>query len=112
VKGLSLLPGKIVAFPQKEGVKIPHMGWNSLEVRKDARLFRGIEENPYVYFVHSFYLEAQNPSDVAATTEYITHVHASVERGNLFACQFHPEKSGETGLQILKNFCAIGKETV
>jgi glutamine amidotransferase len=112
VKGLSLFPGKIVAFPQKEGFKIPHMGWNSLEVRKDARLFRGIEENPYVYFVHSFYLEAQNPSDVAATTEYITHVHASVERGNLFACQFHPEKSGETGLQILKNFCAIGKETV
>lgn len=107
VKGLSLLPGKVVAFPQKEGYKIPHMGWNSLEVWEGARLFQGIEKNPYVYFVHSYYLEAENESDVAATTEYITQVHASVERGNLFACQFHPEKSGETGLQILKNFCAL-----
>lgn len=109
VEGLSILPGKIVAFPPKEGCKIPHMGWNSLEVREGARLFRGIEQNPYVYFVHSFYLEAEEESDVAATTEYITHVHASVERGNLFACQFHPEKSGEIGLQILKNFCELEK---
>jgi len=107
VKGLSLLPGKIVAFPEKEGYKIPHMGWNSLVVKQGAKLFQGVEENPYVYFVHSFYLEAEEKSDVMATTEYITQVHASVEHGNLFACQFHPEKSGETGLKMLKNFCAL-----
>ncbi len=107
VQGLSLLPGKIVAFPEKEGYKIPHMGWNSLVVKQGARLFQGVEENPYVYFVHSFYLEAEEKSDVMATTEYITQVHASVEHGNLFACQFHPEKSGETGLKMLKNFCAL-----
>lgn len=107
VQGLSLLPGKIVAFPEKAGYKIPHMGWNSLEVKRDARLFQGVEENPYVYFVHSFYLEAEEKSDVTATTEYITQVHASIEHENLFACQFHPEKSGETGLKMLKNFCAL-----
>ncbi|MCI8563099.1 MAG: imidazole glycerol phosphate synthase subunit HisH [Lachnospiraceae bacterium] len=107
IAGLSLLPGKIVAFPKKEGYKIPHMGWNSLSIHKDARLFRGVEKEPYVYFVHSYYLEAMEQSDVAATTEYITKVHASVEHGNLFGCQFHPEKSGETGLQILKNFCEV-----
>jgi len=105
VQGLSLLPGKVVAFPKKEGHKIPHMGWNSLQIRPGARLFQGVGENPYVYFVHSFYLEAGNKEDVAATTQYITKVDASVERGNLFGCQFHPEKSGEIGLQILKNFC-------
>lgn len=107
VEGLGLLPGKIVAFPREEGYKIPHMGWNSLEIRNGAKLFRGISRQSYVYFVHSFYLEAAELSDVAATTEYITQVHASVERGNLFACQFHPEKSGEVGLQILKNFCEL-----
>jgi len=107
VEGLGILPGKIVAFPKEEGFKIPHMGWNSLQIRDGARLFQGISGQPYVYFVHSFYLEAAEISDVAATTEYITHVHASVEKGNLFACQFHPEKSGEVGLRILKNFCAV-----
>ena len=105
VEGLGILPGKIVAFPKKEGYKIPHMGWNSLEIKENATLFQGLEKNPYVYFVHSFYLEAENEFDVAATTEYITHVHASVEHKNIFACQFHPEKSGDVGLQILKNFC-------
>lgn len=107
VEGLGILPGKITEFPQKAGYKIPHMGWNSLQIRGGAKLFQGIPQNSYVYFVHSYYLEAAQVSDVAATTEYITHVHASVERGNIFACQFHPEKSGEVGLQILKNFCAI-----
>lgn len=107
VEGLGILPGKIVAFPKEDGFKIPHMGWNSLQICDGARLFQGISGQPYVYFVHSFYLEAAERSDVAATTEYIAHVHASVERGNLFACQFHPEKSGEVGLQILKNFCAV-----
>lgn len=107
VKGLGLLPGKIVGFPKKEGFKIPHMGWNSLQIKEGSTLFKGLPENPYVYFVHSYYLQAENPEDVAATTDYITEVHASVEHGNLFACQFHPEKSGDVGLTILKNFCSI-----
>ena len=109
VPGLGLLPGKIVAFPRKEGYKIPHMGWNSLEIVPGAALFRGIEKEPYVYFVHSYYLQAAELQDVAATTEYITEVHASVERGNIFGCQFHPEKSGDVGLEILKNFCRVEK---
>ena len=111
VKGLGLLPGKIVKFPEKEGFKIPHMGWNSIDVKEGSRLFKGVSNNSYVYFVHSYYLQAENENDVAATTEYITHVHASVEHDNIFACQFHPEKSSKWGLKILKNFAAIGKTT-
>lgn len=107
VEGLHLLPGKIVRFPEKEGYKIPHMGWNSLQIREGAKLYKGIPEESYVYFVHSYYLEAECKEDVAAATEYITHVDASVEHGNLFGCQFHPEKSGDVGLQILKNFCKL-----
>ena len=107
VSGLGLLPGKIVAFPETKGYKIPHMGWNSLAVKEGKRLFEGLPENPYVYFVHSYYLKASDENDVAAETEYITTIHASVEHENLFACQFHPEKSGDIGLQILKNFCNI-----
>ncbi len=107
VKGLGLLPGKIVKFPEKEGFKIPHMGWNSIDVKEGSRLFNGVSNNSYVYFVHSYYLQAENENDVAATTEYITHVHASVEHDNIFACQFHPEKSGDVGLRILKNFCEL-----
>ncbi len=107
VKGLGLLPGKILRIPEKEGFKIPHMGWNSLSIRPGARLFRGIPENSYVYFVHSYYLKAEDESIVAASAEYGVHIHASVEKGNLFACQFHPEKSSSTGLAILKNFIEI-----
>lgn len=107
VKGLGLLPGKIVKFLEKEGFKIPHMGWNSIDVKEGSRLFKGVSNNSYVYFVHSYYLQAENENDVAATTEYITHVHASVEHDNIFACQFHPEKSGDVGLWILKNFCEL-----
>ena len=107
VKGLGLLPGKIVKFPEKEGFKIPHMGWNSIDVKEGSRLLKGVSNNSYVYFVHSYYLQAENENDVAATTEYITHVHASVEHDNIFACQFHPEKSGDVGLRILKNFCEL-----
>ena len=107
VKGLGLLPGKIVKFPEKEGFKIPHMGWNSIDVKEGSRLFKGVSNNSYVYFVHSYYLQAENENDVATTTEYITHVHASVEHDNIFACQFHPEKSGDVGLRILKNFCEL-----
>ncbi len=104
VEGLGLLKGKIVRIPQKDGLKIPHMGWNSLNIKEDATLFKGISENAYVYFVHSYYLEAENADEVAATTEYATHIHASVEKDNIFACQFHPEKSSTVGLKILENF--------
>lgn len=107
VAGLGLLKGKIVRIPDCEGLKIPHIGWNSLALKGDGRLFRGIKEQSYVYFVHSYYLQAESESIVKATTEYSTHIHASVEKGNIFACQFHPEKSGEVGLNILKNFIAL-----
>ena len=92
VAGLGILKGKILKIPPKEGLKIPHMGWNSIDIKPEARLFKGIKNNSYVYFVHSYYLKAEDESIVAATTEYSTHIHASVESGNVFACQFHPEK--------------------
>ena len=104
VNGLGILPGEILEIPPAPGLKIQHMGWNSLEIRPGARLFKGIEGNPYVYFVHSYYLKAKRPEDVAARTWYSVDVDASVESGNVFACQFHPEKSSRTGLKILKNF--------
>lgn len=107
VEGIGLLDGEIVSIPPKEGYKIPHMGWNSIEIKEGAKLFRGIENQSYVYFVHSYYLKADHPEDVAATTDYIVPIHASVEHGNVFACQFHPEKSGDVGLQILRNFCDL-----
>ena len=107
VKGLSLLPGKILRIPDGEGMKIPHMGWNSLKIRPESRLFRNIPDGAYVYFVHSYYLKADCPEQVAASAEYVTHIHAAGESGNLFACQFHPEKSSDVGLQILKNFISL-----
>lgn len=107
VTGLGILPGEIVSIPPAEGLKIPHMGWNSLDITPGAKLFKGIEKNPYVYFVHSYYLKAKRREDVAATTWYSTTIDASVESGNVLACQFHPEKSGSTGLQILKNFTEL-----
>lgn len=107
VEGLGILPGKILRIPDCEGLKIPHMGWNSLEITEGARLFEGIENGSYVYFVHSYYLAAGDPAIVAATTEYSIHIHASVESGNVFACQFHPEKSSDVGLHILKNFAGL-----
>lgn len=107
VEGLGLLPGEIVRFPAQEGFKIPHMGWNSLKINPASRLLKGIPEEAYVYFVHSYYLKAEREEDVAATTDYIVNVHAAVERDNVFATQFHPEKSGDVGLRILKNFVAL-----
>ena len=107
VAGLGILPGKIVRIPDKEGLKIPHIGWNSLTFPNQGRLFQGIAEGAYVYFVHSYYLQADDPQIVKASTEYGTLIHASVERDNLFACQFHPEKSSETGLKILQNFWEV-----
>lgn len=107
VKGLGLLEGKIVKIPVKEGLKIPHMGWNSLHLQNQGRLFHGIKENSYVYFVHSYYLQAKDVKIVTATTEYGVDIHASVEKDNIFACQFHPEKSSDVGIQILKNFIEL-----
>lgn len=107
VEGLGLLPGKILKIPEAPGLKVPHMGWNSLKIRPDSRLFQGIPDSSYVYFVHSYYLKAGSEDIVAATTEYGTHIHAAVEKGNIFACQFHPEKSSQTGLKILENFIKL-----
>lgn len=107
VDGLGILKGEILRIPEQKGLKIPHMGWNSLELQNDGRLFRDIKENPYVYFVHSYYLKAADESIVKATTQYSTCIHASVEKDNVFACQFHPEKSSEVGLQILRNFAKL-----
>ena len=107
VPGLGLLQGEILRLPELPGLKVPHIGWNSLKYPNPGWLFRGIPEDSYVYFVHSYYLKAQDEGIVTATTEYGTLVHASVESGNLFACQFHPEKSSETGLTILENFLSI-----
>ena len=110
VKGLGILKGEILRIPAYEGLKIPHMGWNSLELKNSGHLFEGLPQNPYVYFVHSYYLKAEEEDIVKASTWYSTEIHASVEKDNVFACQFHPEKSSDTVLQILKNFAEIPKE--
>ena len=108
VKGLGLLKGKILRLPKESGLKIPHIGWNSLEVKNREGLFAGLPQEPYVYFVHSYYLRAEEDV-VTATAEYGATIHAAVRKGNLMACQFHPEKSGKTGLAILENFAAMVK---
>ncbi len=107
VKGLGLLKGSIIRIPEIQGLKVPQIGWNDLQFPKESRLFKGFSGGEYVYFVHSYYLQAEDKNDVAATTEYGVHIHAAVERGNVFACQFHPEKSADVGLRILKNFVEI-----
>lgn len=107
VEGLGILKGQILRIPDKAGLKIPHIGWNSLTLQHQGRLFEGLEEHPYVYFVHSYYLKAEEEQIVKAVTDYSTCIHASVEQGNIFACQFHPEKSSSTGLKILKNFAGL-----
>ncbi len=103
-KGLSLLGGHIYKIPEDTGLKVPHIGWNSLELSNDGRLFKGIDDNSFVYFVHSYYLRAADESIVKASCDYGVKIHASVEKDYIFACQFHPEKSGDIGLKILKNF--------
>ena len=107
IEGLSLMRGKIVRIPDAEGLKIPHIGWNSLTYPSKGRLFEGIEENSYVYFVHSYYLKAEEREVVKAATEYGTLIDASVEKGNVFGCQFHPEKSSDVGMKILRNFLEV-----
>ena len=107
VEGLGILEGEILRIPAAKGLKIPHMGWNSLHLSHGGRLFRGVEEQSYVYFVHSYYLKARDGDIVKASTEYGVEIHASVEKDNVFACQFHPEKSGGVGLRILGNFLEV-----
>ena len=108
VKGLGLLRGRVLRLPKESGLKIPHIGWNSLSVGKPGGLFAGVEGEPYVYFVHSYYLRAEEDV-VTATAEYGTTIHAAVQKGNLLACQFHPEKSGQVGLSLLENFKAMAE---
>lgn len=109
VEGLHILDGEIVRIPAKDGLKIPHIGWNSLHLQHQGRLFAGITEGAFVYFVHSYYLKARDDEIVKASTEYGVSIHASVEQENVFACQFHPEKSSSAGLQILRNFAGTGE---
>ena len=107
IPGLGILKGEICRIPDGEGLKIPHMGWNNLCLQNEGRLFAGMQQDSYVYFVHSYYLKAEEESIVKATCDYGVHIHASVEKDNIFACQFHPEKSSDVGLQILKNFVEL-----
>lgn len=109
VEGLKLLEGKIVRIPSDGGLKVPHIGWNNLHFPRPSRIFEGLSEDSYVYFVHSYYLQAEEEEIVKAVTEYGTVIHAGVEKGNLFACQFHPEKSSKVGMQILRNFIKVTK---
>ncbi|MCQ2513639.1 MAG: imidazole glycerol phosphate synthase subunit HisH [Ruminococcus sp.] len=109
-EGLGIFNGTIKKIPNGEGLKIPHMGWNSLNILKNDGIFKGISGSPYVYFVHSYYLDASDKNIVSAQTEYGVKIDASVASNNIFATQFHPEKSGETGLKILRNFADIVKE--
>ncbi|MBR5596660.1 MAG: imidazole glycerol phosphate synthase subunit HisH [Lachnospiraceae bacterium] len=110
VEGLGILEGEIKRIPDYDELKIPHIGWNSLKYPNKGKLYEGIAEDSYVYFVHSYYLEAKNQDIVVATTDYGTCIHASVEHDNVFACQFHPEKSSTVGLKILENFLKVSKE--
>lgn len=115
VKGLGLIKGKITKIPTEYKAdngnimtqKVPQIGWNSIEINPSSRLFKGISDGSYVYFVHSYYLTADNPEEVAAKTYYGTEIHAAVEKDNIFATQFHPEKSSDVGLKILKNFISL-----
>ena len=110
VEGLGVLKGRVLRLPEEKGLKIPHIGWNDLRFPNQGKLFRGIKEGSYVYFVHSYYLKAADEGIVTAATDYGTCVHASVEQGNVFACQFHPEKSSDVGMQILRNFISVAEE--
>lgn len=107
VEGLGILKGRFVKIPKNPGIKIPHMGWNSLEISGSSRILKDIGDEPYVYFVHSYYLEPKDSTVVSAYTEYGKKIAVAAESGNIFATQFHPEKSGDTGLKILKNFIEL-----
>ena len=106
-KGLGVFDGSITKIPNGEGLKIPHMGWNSLDIKRQGMLCKGIDGHPYVNFVHSYYLDAADKQIVAAQTKYGVTIDAAIEKNNVFATQFHPEKSGEVGLQILRHFADL-----
>lgn len=110
VEGLGILKGTINKIPKNSGLKVPHMGWNSIDIKQPNGIFENIEQDAYVYFVHSYYLKVANIGDVAATTNYGVEIDAAVQVDKLIATQFHPEKSGETGLKILRNFCKMSGE--
>lgn len=107
VRGLGLFKGRVVKIPEKIALKIPHMGWNSITIIKDSKILKNIGEEPYVYFVHSYYVQAEDKSVISAYTEYGQRLDIAAEWGNVFATQFHPEKSGDTGMKILKNFIEL-----
>lgn len=107
VTGLSVFEGDIVEIPKCEGLKIPHIGWNSIEYNKECPIFKGLPENPFVYFVHSYYMNPKNKSIISAKTEYGAKLPIALWSENTFATQFHPEKSGDIGLTILKNFAEL-----
>ena len=106
-QGLGILEGKILRIPEGDGRKVPQIGWNDLAFPNPGRLFEGLSEGVYVYFVHSYYLRAEDPLIVTATTQYGVRIDAAVEKGNVFACQFHPEKSESIGMKMLDNFLNI-----
>ncbi len=116
-RGLDLLPGRVRRFaddmpdPRAAGarLKVPHMGWNRVRIERDAPIFRGLPEEPYFYFVHSYYVEPSEPGVTAATAEYGVRFTAAIWRDNLFATQFHPEKSQALGLKLLENFAALAR---
>jgi imidazole glycerol-phosphate synthase subunit HisH len=105
--GLGLLGGKVVRFDESLSIKVPHTGWNQVEIRKETPLFKGINVGSYVYFNHSYYCQASNPSDVVTTTDYGLSYACAVQRENVFGVQFHPEKSQAVGLRVLKNFLEV-----
>lgn len=105
-EGFGFIKGSVLKIPDT-GLKIPHMGWNSLEIKSGSRLLRGISSGEYVYFVHSYYVAAEDREDVCATAEYGVKMDVAVEKGNIFGFQFHPEKSSEVGLKLLDNFIRL-----
>ena len=111
-EGLKIFPGKIRRIPATDGLKVPQIGWNSLHIERKSRILDGVDEGAFVYFVHSYYLESAEEEPVIASTEYAAHIHAAVERDNVFATQFHPEKSGKVGLAILRAFCEMKEGSI
>ena len=107
-RGLALLQGEVVRF--RGAYKVPHMGWNQLQLQKGHPLLDGVEEGEYAYFVHSYHVRVQNQDDLLATTDYHQQVTAIVGQGSVYGMQFHPEKSGETGMRLLRNFAAQCEE--
>ena len=107
VRGLGIFEGNVVKIPKKDKLKIPHMGWNSLELPKKSKILKDIGEEPFVYFVHSYYIKPLDEGLISAYTEYGSRLGVAIEKDNIFATQFHPEKSGKIGMRILRNFIEL-----